>query len=206
MFDGLAKSMTDNGFLVYRFDFSGCGESEGNYSGTSLSKLKSDLSRILDFVKSQSEVDTSKIGVHAQSFGTAVIVALEPNIDCLVMTGPISHPKQVMSELFGDGYRPEEVSTRIKSDGTVTKIKPQFWKDFRNYNLLESIKKFRCPILFIRGSKDEKVPASEMEAYFQNANEPKEKITIEEADHGLNPRREETYEIIIDWFKKNMGP
>ena len=35
---------------MYRFDFSGCGESEGDYSKTSLSKLKSDLSKIVDFV------------------------------------------------------------------------------------------------------------------------------------------------------------
>ena len=32
MFDNLAKNLSESGFLVYRFDFSGCGESEGDYS------------------------------------------------------------------------------------------------------------------------------------------------------------------------------
>lgn len=204
MFDNLAKNLAEKGFLVCRFDFSGRGESEGDYSETSLSKLKSDLSKILDFVKSQPEVDDSKIGIHAQSFGTATTISLEPEIQCLVMTGSVSHPQKVISELFGDGYHPEGISTKTKSDGTITRIKPQFWKDFENYNLLESIKKINCPILFIHGSKDDWVPISEMEAYFRNANEPKEKVIIEGADHGLEPHRDEMYKIAVDWFKRYL--
>jgi len=204
MFDDLANNLAKNEFMVYRFDFSGCGESEGNYSETSLSKLKSDLSKILDFVKSHSKVNSSKVGIHAQSLGTATTVALEPDIQCLVMTGSISHPKQVVSELYGDGYHPEGISTRTKSNGMVTTIKPQFWEDFKNYNLLESIKKINCPILFIHGSKDDMVPISETEAYFKNANRPKEKVIIKGADHGLEPYRNEMYKIAINWFRKYL--
>jgi len=204
MFDNLAKNLSEAGFLVYRFDFSGCGESEGDYSETSLSKLKSDLSKILDFVKSHPKIDNSRIGILAQSFGTTTTVALEPEIKCLIMTGSISHPKEVITRLFGEGYNPEGVSTRTKSDGTITRINPQFWKDFEKYDLLESIKNIHCPILFIHGSKDETVPISEMEVYFQNVNEPKEKIIIEGADHGLEPHQKKVYKIVVDWFKKYL--
>lgn len=204
MFDSLTKELSENGFLVYRFDFSGCGESEGDYSKTSLSKLKSDLAKILDFVKSQQKVDSSKIGILAQSFGTATTVALAPKIQCLVMTGSISHPREIISKLFGEGYNPEGISVRRKDNGTLTRIKPQFWKDFENYNLLESIKKIHCPILFIHGSKDDKVPLSETEAYFENANQPKEKIIVEGVDHDLEPHREKMYKLAVDWFLKYL--
>ena len=43
MFTDLSKYFSKNNFIVYRFDFSGCGESEGDYSKTSLTKLKFDL-------------------------------------------------------------------------------------------------------------------------------------------------------------------
>ncbi len=204
MFDNIAKKLSESGFLVYRFDFSGSGESEGDYSETSLTKLKSDLLKILDFVYSQPKIDNSRIGILAQSFGTAATIALEPKIQCLVMTGSISRPKAIISKLFGDGYNPEGISTRIKLDGTITKIKPQFWKDLENYNLPELIKKIHCPILFIHGSADDTVPISEMEACFQNANEPKEKIIIEGADHGLEVNRDKTYQIVVDWFQKYL--
>jgi len=204
MFDNLAKNLSESGFLVYRFDFSGCGESRGDYSETSLSKLKSDLSKILEFVKSQPRVDTSKIGILGQSFGTATTITLEPKAKCLVMMGSVAHPEETLIKLFGDGYNPDGISTRVKSDGTITKVKPQFWEDFKNHNLLESIKKIHSPILFIHGEKDDKVPLSEMGAYFNNANEPKEKIIIGGADHGLRPHRDEMYKVVVDWFRKYL--
>jgi len=204
MFDNIAKNLSEAEILVFRFDFSGCGESEGDYSETSLSKLKSDLSKILEFVKSHSKVEASKIGILGQSFGTATTITLEPKVKCLIMMGSVAHPKETLIELFGEGYNPDGISTRIKSNGTITKVKPQFWKDFDNHKLLDSIKNIHCPILFIHGEKDDKVPLSEMEAYFKNANEPKEKIIIEGADHGLRPHRDKMYKIVVDWFKKYL--
>lgn len=205
MFDELAEKLTEAEFLVYRFDFSGRGESEGDYNETSLSKQKSDLSKILEFVKSQSKVDSSRIGILAQSFGTSVTVALMPKTNGIVLMGSIAHPKKILGisskwqKLDQNG-----LSKKIKSTGEVIIIGPQFWKDFDNYDLLESIKKINYPILFIHGSKDDRVPMSEMEAYFKNANEPKQKIIIEGADHGLRPHREKMYKIAVDWFKKYL--
>lgn len=204
MFDNLAQNLSEVGILVYRFDFSGCGESGGDYGGTSLSKLKQDLSKILEFVKSQQKVDVLKIGVLGQSLGTATIITLEPRVKCLIMMGSVSHPKENLIKSFGGGYNPSGISTKIKSSGLIVKVKPKFWKDFEKHKLLESIKKIHCPILFIHGEKDDKVPISDMEAYFKNANELKRKIIIKGADHGLRPHREKMYKIAVDWFKKYL--
>ncbi len=204
MFDNLAKNLSDEDFLIYRFDFSGCGESDGDYAETSLTKLKSDLSKILNFVQSQPDVDVSKIGMLGQSLGTTTIIALEPKIKCLAFTGSVLHAKEILIKLFNDGYNPNGISTRIKANGTISKVKPQFWKDFDNYKLLKSIKNIHCPILFIHGEQDEKTPISEMEAYFENANKPKEKIIIDGAFHSLKPHREKMYKIAVDWFKKYL--
>lgn len=203
-FDKLAQYLSIAGFLVYRFDFSGCGESEGDYSQTSLSKLKSDLSKILNFVQQQDKVDKLKIGILGQSFGTSVTIALESKVKCLVMISSISHPKEIFFKLAGDDYNPQGITSTKRSDGTVTKTGPQFWPDFANYDLLESVKRIHCPIFFIHGSEDAKVPFSEAEAYFQNANEPKEKIVIEEMEHGWEPCRERVYQLVVDWFKKHL--
>ena len=205
MFDSLAKKLSKAGFLVYRFDFSGRGESEGDYSRTSLSKQKSDLERILSFVKYQQKVDKSRVGILAQSFGTPVTVALSPKVKAIVLMGSVAHPKEVTGmpskweKLDKNGF-----SKRTNSAGEAITVGPLFWKDFDNYNLPKLIKKIRCPILFIHGSKDERVPLSETEAYFENASVPKEKIIIEGANHGLMPYRNKVYKIAVDWFKKNI--
>lgn len=205
MFDELAEKLAKAEFLVYRFDFSGRGESGGDYSDTSLSKQKSDLSKILMFVKSQSKVDALRIGILAQSFGTSVTVALMPKVNTIILMGSMAHPKKICGTLpKWEKLDQNGFSKKIKSTGEVIIIGPQFWKDFDGYDLLEFVKKIDCPILFIHGSKDNRVPLSEMEEYFKNANEPKEKKIIEGADHGLMPHREKMYKIAVDWFKKYL--
>lgn len=200
LFSDIAKNLSKIGILVLRFDFSGCGESEGDYSETSLSKLKSDLSSVIDFVQAHPKVDTTRIGILGQSMGTSAIITLEPKVKCLVLMGATPYPKKALMKLFGEGYNPNGISTRIKPSGTVTKIKSEFWKDFDSHNLIKSIKNIHCPILFVHGEQDDKVAISEMEEYFQNAHEPKEKIIIEGSDHGLNPHRDKAYDFIEDWY------
>jgi len=205
MFDELAKHLADNGILSYRFDFSGRGESGGNYMDTSLSKQRDDLKSILEFVRSRPLVDTSHLGIVGQSFGTPTSITLHPDIKSLVLMGSFGHAKEVMKNLFGEGYNPSGISTRVKTDGKIVRLNPVFWKDFENHNVLKSIKQIRCPILFIHGSKDDIVPISEMEALYAAANEPKEKVIIKDADHGLEPKRGEMYRIVVNWFKRTLG-
>lgn len=204
MFDEFSEILNNNGFIVYRFDFSGRGESEGDYSKTSLSKMRDDLRVILDFVKQQSKVNVTKIGIWAQSFGTPTTVSLRPDIQAIVLTGAISRPQDTSTVLFGNGYNPNGISTRILSNGDKIEMEPQFWSDLETHNLLEDIKNIKCPILFLHGAEDEKIPLSQMEAYYENANEPKEKIILEGVNHSLKPRREESYEIILNWFVKYL--
>ncbi len=200
MFDELAGHLASADFFVYRFDFSGCGESDGNYSETSLSKLRDDLKSIVEFVKSQDKVEW--VGIHAQSFGTPATVALTPELKALILMGSLSHPKEILSALFDKGYNPHGISERKRSRGRITKVKPQFWKDFENHALLESIQHISCPILFIHGENDTTVPLSEMESYFEAAHEPKEKLILKGADHGLRPKRKEMYQASVDWFTR----
>lgn len=204
MFDDIAKNLADNGILVYRFDFSGRGESEGDYTNTSLSKQRDDLKSILDFVKSQPLVDTTRVGILGQSFGTPTSITLHPNIKSLVLMGSFGHVKEIMKNLFGDGYNPSGTSTRVKTDGETVKLNPVFWSAFENHDILKSIKLVKCPVLFIHGSEDDIVPLSEMEALYSAANEPKEKVIIKGGDHGLDPKRKELLKIVVDWFKKTL--
>ena len=204
MFDEFTEILNKKGFAVYRFDFSGCGESEGAYSQTSLSKMRDDLKVILNFVKQQPKVDVSKIGIWAQSFGTPTTISLQPDVQAIVLTGSISRPQDTSKVLFGDGYNPNGISVRKYRDGREIKMGAQFWGDLKEYNLLEDIKNIKCPILFLHGSEDEKIPLSQMEAYYEVVNEPKEKIILEGVNHSLRPKRDEVYNIILNWFIKYL--
>ncbi len=205
MFDELTNVLCQSGFLVYRFDFSGCGESQGDYAITSLTKLREDLHSIFDFVKQKSSVDENRIGIHAQSFGTSVTIAAQLPIKSIVLTGSFTDIQRVFKRHFGNGYDPQGISKRhSESQKQYVSIEPQFWIDIKSYKLQELVKKIHCPILFIQGEKDETCPVAEMEMLFEAANEPKGKVILEGVGHGLEPKREEMYKIAANWFMKTL--
>ncbi len=206
MFTDLAQALTKHNFLVFYFDFSGRGESGGDYTHTSLTKLADDLKSILAFIKKDPQVNKNKIGIQAQSFGTAVTVALAPKVDCLILTGSISQPKKIMKKIF-QTYNPKGISLKImKATGEKIKMNPGFWQDLEKYNNLSMrIGHFSCPIMLIHGEKDETVPTKEMENYFKHIKTEKKKIVLKNADHGLRPVRSKMYKLAISWFKKHLG-
>ncbi len=205
MFVNLQKKLTDQDIAVYRFDFSGCGESEGDILDTTLTKLRGDLEKILEFVREQKNVDRKQIGILAQSFGTSCTVALKPGVKCIVLMGSVAQPEKSLAKYFGENYNPTGISTKEKSSGVTLKVKPEFWKDLKKYNLVENISKIHCPILLLHGSADKKISPSETETFFEKANEPKEKIIIEGASHGMEPHRDKMYQIVTVWFSRHLS-
>lgn len=208
MFNDITKSLTENEFLVYRFDFSGCGESEGDYSKTSLTKLIKDLRSIIDFVKEQPKVDTNRLALVGMSFGTSVAVTFNaPEIKSYVLLGSVANPYEVLKNLFQQyTFNPERESFRITSEGKHVKMGPQFWKDFSNYDLPKSVSEIYKPICIIHGEKDSAAPLEEAKIFYDNANEPKKLVVVKNSDHGFcePSERSEMIKELTNWFKKYL--
>ena len=68
------KMLTDWGYVTLRFDYRGCGESEGEYGRIICREQVSDTSNALTFLQSRPEVDPDRIGALGSSFGAAVAV------------------------------------------------------------------------------------------------------------------------------------
>lgn len=197
LFDELSSMLVRKGYGVFRFDFSGCGESEGDFSETTLTKLKSELDSIIAFVKSK---DISSIGLVGMSFGGLVSIACEPDVDFMVIMNSPSKPAQSLRKFFGTGYNPIGISVVERSSGSVTKIKAKFWEDLENHDPLQSVQKIKCPKLFIHSELDKNVPIYEMKAYYKKAQEPKVWKTIRNVKHNFRPHRDRMYELVSDYL------
>ena len=201
LFDQLADFLIKEGYSTYRFDFSGRGESEGDYADTSPSKLRDDLEKIIEFVKED------RIGILTQSLGGPVAIALNPKVSCIAMMGSPVDSKPVLEAFFKEDFNPKGISTRQNSGGEKIKVGPQFWKDLDNCNLEESIKKIGCPLLFIHGTKDETVPVEQAFKLSEAANRPKSLILVGEGKHNPvdNPKHMLELQLrLSEWFGKWM--
>lgn len=68
----LARKLPARGIAIFRFDFTGCGESDGEIGDTTASRLLDDLKAAYNIVVNQAGIDRSKIALVGSSFGGLV--------------------------------------------------------------------------------------------------------------------------------------
>ena len=70
----MATTLEDFGYLALRFDFRGCGESEGPRGRTICLEQVEDTKHALSFMATRPDVDPDRIAVIGSSFGAAVAI------------------------------------------------------------------------------------------------------------------------------------
>jgi dipeptidyl aminopeptidase/acylaminoacyl peptidase len=78
------------GYVALRFDFRGCGESEGARGRVICLEQVADARAALEFLMDRPEVDPKRIGIYGHSFGAAVAVyaaGVEPRFAACISSG-----------------------------------------------------------------------------------------------------------------------
>ena len=97
-----ARELCGKGFAVLRFDFRGCGESEGSSESVTLSREMGDLKKAIDWLQGRPEVLRDKVGVLGHSLGGAVAILTSASDERLKAVCVMSSPAdfgEMMSEI-----------------------------------------------------------------------------------------------------------
>jgi len=185
----LAERLCAAGIAACRFDYHGCGESEGNISETTLTIRIHNLESILNHIRGHASVDGTRIAILGSSFGgsTALVeAARNTRLRCVA--------------LWATPYMLDE-----KQDDTISGIefRPSIYHDFLRYDLLLEARKV-SRALVVHGELDEVVPWSEGEAIYDNVQEPKKFELIKGADHTFtnDAHRERAVNLSLEWLLK----
>ena len=204
MFAELARALVEQNMIVYRFDLSGCGESEGDYSHTTLTKLADDVRAVINYVKTRPRVDAECLGLIGFSFGTTTVLALQPpEARCLVLMGAVAHPQKVTAQLFGNDFNPLGVSHRVSALGARIAIYPEFWNDLERYDCIEIVRHWDVPILVVHNQEDNVVPVRESEAIYDAAKGVKDKFIVSDAGHAI--RDYPTLLMVAKWCNERLS-
>ena len=90
----LAKAIEQAGYVVLRFDFRGCGQSEGKRGNVIVEEEVVDLRHALDWLSAQPCVDANRIGVIGASLGGSVaieVAARDARVRLCVANGSIGN-------------------------------------------------------------------------------------------------------------------
>ncbi|TLP80156.1 bifunctional alpha/beta hydrolase/OsmC family protein [Maribacter sp. ACAM166] len=203
----IVKALTTNGFGVLRFDFTGLGESEGDFADTNFSGNVEDLVAAADYLHKKHTAPTLLIG-HSLG-GAAVIFAATkiPSIKALATIGAPSSPSHVQHLLKSSL---EEIEANGKAvvnlSGRDFTIKKQFLEDLKTKSLPETVKKLRKPILLMHSPQDTTVGIQNAEEIYKAAHHPKSFVSLDGADHLLMNKKDSEYvgEVISVWAKRYL--
>jgi uncharacterized protein len=101
----LAKALEGAGYVVLRFDFRGCGQSEGRRGSVIVDEEIADLRHALDFLRQQPSVDKDRIGVIGASLGGSVaieVAASDPRVRLCVANGSIGNGERRFRAQYRD--------------------------------------------------------------------------------------------------------
>jgi hypothetical protein len=86
----VAKLLADFGYVTLRFDFRGCGESEGPRGRVICLEQVEDTKNALSFMAARPEVDPGRVGAIGMSFGAAVAIyaaGVDPRVAACISCG-----------------------------------------------------------------------------------------------------------------------
>jgi putative redox protein len=193
------------GVAVLSFDFSGLGNSEGEFEDTGFSSNIEDLIAADTFLRTNYQAPQMLIG-HSLG-GTAAVYAASrlDHIKAVVTIGSPANPQHV-KKLFESDLETikREGSAEVSIGGRNFKIGKQFLDDLENRQLEDFLPEMRMAFLFLHSPKDKIVSIDNAAELFMNAHHPKSFISLDGADHLLSEEKESKYvgELISTWSKK----
>lgn len=182
----ISRALTDQGMGVFRFDFTGLGESEGDFANTNFSSNVEDLVSAAEYMKNKFSEARMLIG-HSLG-GAAVLQATKfiASVEAVVTIGAPCNPQHVTHHMLDKKEEIEEKGeARVELAGRVFTIKKQFLDDLNEQNMDGIIKNLDKALLIFHSPIDETVGIDNAAHIYKLAKHPKSFISLDDADHLL---------------------
>ena len=203
----ISRALTGAGFGVMRFDFTGLGHSEGEFSETNFSSNVADLHAAMDYLKAEHKEASLLIG-HSLGGAAAIVAgAKAENIKAVATIGApgdVGHIKKLFS---GDLEKIKaEGHAEVQIGGRPFTIAKSFLDDLEKRDLASILGDLRKPILIAHSPQDAVVGIANAAELFNAARHPKSFLSLDGADHLLSSARDSNYagNMIAAWSKRYL--
>jgi uncharacterized OsmC-like protein/alpha/beta superfamily hydrolase len=204
----ISAALAAKEIAVLRFDFTGLGESEGDFADTNFSSNVDDLFAASEYLRLNHEAPKLLVG-HSLG-GTAVLQAAArvPSAVAIATIGSPCEPSHVTRHL---GSAKNQIDTKgeavVKLAGRDIRIKKQFLDDLQESRMRETIGKLDRALLVLHSPVDEIVGIDNASHIFQHARHPKSFVSLDRADHLLSNVAESAYagSVIAAWAGKYLN-
>jgi putative redox protein len=182
----IAKTLVDEGFGMMRFDFTGLGESDGDFSETNFSTNVQDILAAAYYLRSYRDAPSIIIG---HSFGgTAALMAVQDMPECKAVA-TIGSPCDTNHILHQFANKIEEIEeegeAHVLLAGRPFVIKEHFLDDVANQDMSKAIADLDRALMVFHSPQDHVVGIQNASHIYSEARHPKSFVSLDGADHLL---------------------
>lgn len=202
----VSKALTRLGFGVLRFDFTGLGQSEGDFADSSFSGSVADIKAAVFAMKAVGRSPALLLG-HSLGGGAVLAAAVElPDVRAVAtIAAPfdVTHTERLFTNL-------DQVMTHGEGEvhigGRPFRLRRTFIEDLRRHDQGKRIAELRRPLLILHSPQDKTVSIDSAGAIFMAARHPKSFVSLDGSDHLLTRREDAEYvaAVVSGWSRRYL--
>ena len=190
----IGRAMTQQGMAVMRFDFTGLGESEGDFAGTTFSSNIEDLIAAAAFMEQEYAAPAILVG---HSFGGAAVLQAAARLPSVRAVATIAAPFDPahVTNLFVDALPDIHASgsADVVLAGRPFTLSREFVRDLDGHRVEETLQSLGRPLLIMHSPVDNTVGIENAALIYKAARHPKSFISLDDADHLLTKETDSLY-------------
>jgi putative redox protein len=203
----IAAVLTDLGFGLLRFDFTGLGASEGEFASTNFSSNVDDLVAAASWLREHHRAPQLLVG---HSLGGAAVICAAGRLAEVRAVATLGAPSDAghVAAMF-DGVLDriaEEGEVEVELHGRCFTIRQQFIDDLRSGAVTTAAAALKGALLVMHSPIDNTVGVEHAGSIFQAARHPKSFVSLDHADHLLSATADAEYaaSVIGAWAARYL--
>lgn len=201
----ISNGLTQYGFGVLRFDFTGLGHSEGEFADTNFSHNLQDLLSVNNYLETHFQAPALLIG-HSLGGAAVLMAAAElPTVKAVATIGAPADATHVTHLLEAKRAQiQQQGEAELSIGGRSFRIKKQFLDDLEKHQISKLLPKMRIPLLLLHSPQDRVVGIENAAEIYKLAHHPKSFISLDGADHLLSKKEDSLYAArsIATWAQR----
>ena len=205
----ICSELAEENFMALRFDFSGNGQSEGNFAESTYSKQVAEIETAVAYI---SKKGATWIGLAGHSLGAVIVLLTADRMSTIKAVCTLAGR---FSELNATHFLSRKQRKELRNSGRIffssrgrsLELSKDFFADAEQYNLPDIISSLQAPLLVVHGDQDEIIPVDEASQAHDLNPEGTRLAVIPGADHmfSLEEHRRQISQLVVEWFKKQAS-
>jgi len=202
----ISRALAAKGWAVLRFDFTGLGSSQGDFSNTNFSSNVDDLVHAARALADDGYKVELLIG---HSLGGAAVLAAAHQVEearGVVTIGAPAEPEHVEHLFTGKKEEIKAGEAEVRLGGRTFTIKKQFLEDIHRTLLADKIRTLRKALLIFHSPTDNTVGIDNAAKIYEAALHPKSFVSLHGADHLLSKQADADYvaDVVAAWSQRYL--